>query len=213
MALSYSRTPFAYLLLFGALYAGFGVQSPYLPRLLQEHGLRAETIGIVLASGTAIRLFAGPLAGSIADRLDAPTLVFAGCAAGAALTSVGYLAAGGFWPLFAITLLQASALAPLAPLSDSLVLAAAAPHDGQERPGFDYGWVRGAGSGAFILGSVVSGQVVDRFGLPAIVWLNAALLGAAALFAPALARLCWPPLPACCAGGSRRRPPGCRPWR
>ena len=112
MALSYSRTPFAYLLLFGALYAGFGVQSPYLPRLLQEHGLRAETIGIVLASGTAIRLFAGPLAGSIADRLDAPTLVFAGCAAGAALTSVGYLAAGGFWPLFAITLLQASALAP-----------------------------------------------------------------------------------------------------
>src|SRR5947207_2637307 len=170
MALSYSRTPFAYLLLFGALYAGFGVQSPYLPRLLQEHGLRAETIGIVLASGTAIRLFAGPLAGSIADRLDAPTLVFAGCAAGAALTSVGYLAAGGFWPLFAITLLQASALAPLAPLSDSLVLAAAAPHDGQERPGFDYGWVRGAGSGAFILGSVVSGQVVDRYGPPAILW-------------------------------------------
>jgi hypothetical protein len=42
MALSYPRTLFAYFLLFGALYAGFGVQSPYLPRLLQEHGLRAE---------------------------------------------------------------------------------------------------------------------------------------------------------------------------
>ena len=78
MALSYSRTPFAYLLLFGALYGGFGVQSPYLPRLLQEHGLGAETIGIVLASGTAIRLAAGPLGGSIADRLDAPTLVLPG---------------------------------------------------------------------------------------------------------------------------------------
>src|SRR5437762_2083007 len=189
MALSYSRTPFAYFLLFAALYAGFGVQSPYLPRLLQEHGLRAETIGVVLAAGTAIRLAAGPIAGSIADRLDAPTLVFAGCAAGAALTSLGYLAAGGFWPIFAVTLLQASALAPLAPLGDSLVLAAAAPHDGQERPGFDYGWVRGAGSGAFILGLVISGQVVDRYGLPAIVWLNAALLGAAALFGPAMPRL------------------------
>src|SRR5437868_2049630 len=56
MALSYPRTLFAYFLLFAALYAGFGVQSPYLPRLLQEHGLRAETIGVVLAAGTAIRL-------------------------------------------------------------------------------------------------------------------------------------------------------------
>src|SRR3954453_12067791 len=114
MAPSYPRTLFAYFLLFAALYAGFGVQSPYLPRLLQENGLRAETIGVVLAAGTAIRLAAGPIAGSIADRLDAPTLVFAGCAAGAALTSLGYLAASGFWPIFAVTLLQASALAPLA---------------------------------------------------------------------------------------------------
>jgi hypothetical protein len=46
-------TPFlpallGYLLLFAALYAGFGVQSPYLPSLLQAHGLRPEAIGIVL---------------------------------------------------------------------------------------------------------------------------------------------------------------------
>src|SRR5438552_1204445 len=50
-------TPFlpallGYLLLFAALYAGFGVQSPYLPSLLQAHGLRPEAIGIVLAAGT-----------------------------------------------------------------------------------------------------------------------------------------------------------------
>src|SRR3954468_786533 len=70
MALSYPRTLSAYFLLFGALYAGFGVQSPYLPRLLQEHGLRAETIGIVLASGTAIRLAAGPLYGVRTGRLS-----------------------------------------------------------------------------------------------------------------------------------------------
>jgi len=46
-------TPFlpallGYLLLFAALYAGFGVQSPYLPSLLQAHGLQPEAIGIVL---------------------------------------------------------------------------------------------------------------------------------------------------------------------
>ena len=50
-----SHNPFGwYLVLFAGLYAGFGVQSPYLPSLLQEHGLAAEAIGTVLAAGTAI---------------------------------------------------------------------------------------------------------------------------------------------------------------
>src|SRR3979490_2044894 len=118
-------TPFlpalvGYLLLFAALYAGFGVQSPYLPSLLQEHGLRPETLGIVLAAGTAIRLAAGPTAGWLADRLDAARLVFAACAAVAAIAALGYLPAAGFWPLLTVTLLQASAIAPLGPPGDTL---------------------------------------------------------------------------------------------
>jgi PPP family 3-phenylpropionic acid transporter len=189
MALSLPATLVAYLMLFGALYAGFGVQSPYLPSLLKEHELGAQAIGIVLAAGTAIRLLAGPMAGRLADRLDAAKLVFAGCAAAAALLALGYLPAQGFWPLLGIALLQASALAPLAPLGDSLVLAAAAPHERGNRPGFDYGWVRGAGSAAFIIGLVVSGQAVDHYGLAAIVWLNAALLALAALFALGVPKL------------------------
>jgi len=47
-----SRTLAPYLILFAALYAGFGVQSPYLPAFLGEHGLVPETVGIVLAGGT-----------------------------------------------------------------------------------------------------------------------------------------------------------------
>ena len=52
-----------FLILFAALYAGFGVQSPYLPALLDDRGLRPEAIGMVLAAGTAVRLAAGPAAG------------------------------------------------------------------------------------------------------------------------------------------------------
>ena len=187
----------AYLVLFGSLYAAFGVQSPYLPRLLQEHGLGAEAIGTVLAAGTAIRLTAGPAAGYLADRLDIARLVFAGCATGAAVAAIFYLPARGFWPLLAVNLAQASALAPLAPLCDSLVLAAA----GTRRYGFDYAWVRGAGSGAFILGTVLAGQMVGRYGLAAVIWLNAALLAAAAFYAPAVPRLLTPPAQA---PGARR---------
>ncbi|MGE5269638.1 MAG: MFS transporter [Thiohalocapsa sp.] len=179
----------AYTALFAALYAGFGVQSPYLPPLLKDHGLAAGLIGTALASGTAIRLVAGPLAARLADRFDALRLVFAVCAATAAVAVIGYGPAYGFWPLLAVSLAQSSALAPLAQLADALVLGSAARHPG----GFAYGWVRGAGSGAFILGSVLSGQLVDRLGLGVVIWLNAALLSLAAMTAPATPRL---PLPA-----------------
>ena len=104
-----------------------------------------------MAAGTAIRLFAGPTAGRIADLLDAPRLVFATCAGAAALAAIGYAPAYGFWPLLAVTLVQAVALAPLAPLCDSMVPGSA----GAKRTGFSYGWVRGAGSAAFMIGILI----------------------------------------------------------
>src|SRR5579884_3024839 len=116
------RVLISYLALFAALYAAFGVQSPYLPALLQAHGLDAAAIGTVLAAATAIRLVAGPAAGRVADRLNAARLVLAACAAGAGLMALGYASAKGFWALLAVGLLQAAALAPLAPLADSLAL-------------------------------------------------------------------------------------------
>lgn len=177
-----------FLLLYGVLYAGFGVQSPYLPALLEGRGLRPEAIGAVLAAGTAIRLAAGPLAGRLADRREGIKAIFALCALAAAVFGLGYAALRGFGPLLAVTLLQAAALAPLAPLSDTLALAAAAPlAEGEE--GFPYGWVRGAGSAAFILGSLLSGQAIGRFGSAVIVWLGAALLAAAAAASPLAPRL------------------------
>jgi PPP family 3-phenylpropionic acid transporter len=178
----------SFLTLFAALYAGFGVQSPYLPALLQDHGLAAEAIGVVLASATAIRLAAGPIAGRLADRFDAIRLVFAACAGAAALAAMGYAVAHGLPQLLLVSLVQAAALAPLAPLCDALVLPAAGP-----QRGLNYGWMRGAGSAAFIAGSVVSGYAVGRYGLVAVIWLNAALLAGAACYAPIVPLL--PPQP------------------
>jgi PPP family 3-phenylpropionic acid transporter len=69
-------------------------------------------------------------------------------------------------------------LAPLSPVADTLALGA-----GDRPGGFEYGWVRGAGSGAFIIGNVVAGLAVGRAGLDVIIWLNAALLAVAAVLA------------------------------
>ena len=43
----------------------FGVQSPYLPSLLDSRSLPPEAIALVLAAGTAIRLVAAPAAGQL----------------------------------------------------------------------------------------------------------------------------------------------------
>jgi MFS transporter, PPP family, 3-phenylpropionic acid transporter len=48
---------------------------------------------------------------------------------------------------------------------------------------FQYGWVRGGASAAFIVGSVSAGQVVAAMSLGGIVWMNGTLLALAAVAA------------------------------
>ena len=178
---------FRFLLLYAALYAGFGVQSPYLPALLSDRGLEPAAIGLVLAAGTAVKLLAGPAAGRVADRTGAPHAVLAVAAGLAALLAPLYLFATGLLPLLGVVLVQMAALAPLAPLTDALALDSAAP-GARRSVGFDYGWLRGAGSAAFILGSLLAGAAIARTGTGIITGLQAALLAltgfAASFLAP-----------------------------
>ena len=172
-----------FILLFAFLSGAFGVHSPFFPSFLSARGLEPEAIGVVLATGTAIRLVAAPLAGHIADRLEASRAVLVLSLAAASLVAVGYLTAWGFWPLLLMSLVSAVALAPLAPVADALALGAAERRDATGHRAFDYGWVRGAGSAAFIAGSLLSGQAIGHFGLTVIVVLHAGLFAVASLVA------------------------------
>src|ERR1700741_4531354 len=179
---------YRFLILYGSLYAGFGVQSPYLPILLDNRHLRPETIALALAAGTAMRLMAAQVVARLADRLDAPKVFLALCTTAAALIGLGYLPAQGASLLIAVGVLHSAALAPLPPLSDTLALGAAAPA-GSGGAAIHYGWLRGCGSAAFALGLVLSGQMIAHFGIVVIVWLSTALLAAAAPMAPGVPQL------------------------
>lgn len=166
-----------FLILYGLLYAAFGVASPYLPAFIETRGISTGQIGLVFATGTAVRLLSAPLAGRIADRWRARREVVAACAVGGATAALLYLLVWDFWAILLVSLVQAVALAPLAPLTDALAVVAA--H--RPRVGFEYGWVRGTGSAAFIVGSIAVGWAIASFGLPSILlWQAALLLGAAA---------------------------------
>jgi len=150
-----------FALLFSALYLAFGAASPFLPAFFSSRGLAPEQVGLALSLATTIRLLSGPFAGRLADRLHALRIVLAICTAMAGLIALGLVPAQGFLLLLVVSLLHAAMLAPTTVLADALALGAASP-PGVARPRFEYGWVRGAGSAAFIVGSLVSGQAIAR---------------------------------------------------
>ncbi|WP_407519209.1 MFS transporter [Methylobacterium oryzisoli] len=161
-----------FLVVYAALYAGYGLTTPFLPSFLAERGLSPGEIGLVLAAGQAVRLAAGPLAGRAADRLSATRGVLAAAALLSAATALAYLAGSGLTGLLLVGVAHAAATAPLAPLADALALAAVRT---------SYGRVRGAGSAAFIAGTLAAGQVIAWSGLPALLVCGAALFGIMAL--------------------------------
>src|ERR1700757_1768307 len=95
-----------FVILYSALYAGFGVQSPYLPSLFESRNWGPEAIALVLGAGTAARLIAGPIVGRLADILDAPKAVLAASSAAAALIVLGYLQGTGLLLLVVVSVLQ-----------------------------------------------------------------------------------------------------------
>jgi MFS transporter, PPP family, 3-phenylpropionic acid transporter len=94
----------------------------------------------------------------------------------AAIIAFGYGLPAGFAIFLLVSVAHASALAPIVPIADAMTLAAA--------PGrFQYGWVRGGASAAFVVGAVGAGQVVQVTSLGGIVWMNGTLLALAAVAA------------------------------
>src|SRR6516225_3115929 len=174
------RALFRFITLYFALFSAFGFASPFLPAFLAGRGLGPEEVGFVLGAATALRLVCGPIAGRLADRLRAFRAEIAVCAVLAASAALLYLTAHGFWTVMVVSLLQAAALAPLLPLAH------ARPQ--QNTAGFEYGWVRGVGSAAFVAGTLLAGHAAGEYGLSAIIWLSAMALLAipfAAIFVPA----------------------------
>lgn len=160
--------------LYAAMYGAFGAASPFWPRLLEARGLTPEELGLLLGCGTIVRLVSAPVVGRLADAVAQLHAVLALCMLLAATFAICLMLPNGFRLLLLVHVMQAAALAPLTAIADALALHGAA------RNGFEYGWLRGTGSAAFVLGTLGAGYAIGRADVGIIVWINPALLAAGA---------------------------------
>lgn len=133
-----------------------------------SRGIEPQEIATILGTAMLVRLVAGPLAGRLADRSGATSGILAAALSLAGLFTFGFLLGHGFWTMLLVGLAQAVATAPLGPLADTLALA------GARDRGFEYGWVRAAGSAAFIGGTLLAGHLVGASGFAAGIAASAA---------------------------------------
>ena len=157
-------------LFYGAIFIGTGVSSPYLPVWFAHHGLSGSRIGLILSLPMLARAFTAPLLAVWADsfRLRRTALMLMAVV----VTGLFALLAlpGGFawWTL--VWFAASSMYSTLSPLTDVIVLARA------RRDGFNYGWPRGIGSAAFIVGNVGMGALLTRGSSDLVlVWMVAAI--------------------------------------
>ena len=170
----------SFILLYVLMYAAFGVASPFWPRFFETRGMSPQQIGLLLGLGTIIRLIAGPVAARVADRLQRLRQVLAAAAALAAGLAFGLPWVGGFWLFSIVRLGHEAALTPITSLADALALDASKSRT-PAGSGFEYGWVRGSASIAFVMGTLAAGQVIGWTALSSIAWMQGTLLmGAAA---------------------------------
>jgi PPP family 3-phenylpropionic acid transporter len=176
--------PLAYILLYVTMYAAFGVSSPFWPKFFESKALSWQQIGFILSAGMLIRLTAGPVVATLADVSGALRGALAACAALAATVGTAFLISKSFSSLLTIAMLQAATLAPMTSLADALAVNVAVPQVAGKP--FEYGWVRGSASAAFVLGTLAVGQFVSRTNFSPMIWMNVALLAATAATASLL---------------------------
>jgi PPP family 3-phenylpropionic acid transporter len=143
---------------YASFYGGFfltaGILLPFWPLWLENRGLGAVQIGIILALGPWMRVLANPIVAQIADRSGRAKTVLAVFAGLSVLAFAGFIPAQGFWWILAISLFTAFCFPAMLPISESQVMGAVLRHK------LDYGRIRLWGSITFIVATLGAGRLL-----------------------------------------------------
>lgn len=165
-----------------AIFAVMGLQLPFWPVWLRDHGVSAEGIGFLVAMGYFVRAIVGPGVSILADRIGDRRIPLIAVASLFTVSFAAFLFTDSFWPILVVSVFAYAGAAPMVPLKESMTMGFVA------LKGYDYGRIRLWGSLAFVAMTIVGGWIMTHFGSSGILWGSIALGGlivAAAWMLPA----------------------------
>jgi PPP family 3-phenylpropionic acid transporter len=176
-----SPTAFRLAFFFAAYFVVGGAALSWWPVWLADRGISPTEMGTIYMSRQFVTVAATLAAGWVANRLGAPSVLTPVLLTGAFVILIGHEWAYGFWPILITTLIWGATWHPVLSLSEGVAVAAC------KRERLDYGRVRTWGSVAFILGAVLCGMAVERWGPPWALyslWIGVAITLPAVLLLP-----------------------------
>ena len=142
-------------ILFAAMFTAIGVMLPFWPAWLEDRGLLAVEIGIIMAACQWGKVLVHPTVGAWVDRHQHRRATLIGLAVASWLGFAAMMPLSGFWPLLLISLPASACMAAMMPLSETVALSVA------RAKGAEYGRMRLWGSLTFMLAAVGTGAALD----------------------------------------------------
>jgi PPP family 3-phenylpropionic acid transporter len=153
----------------GAVYfwyfAFVGLFAPYFGLFLQSLGQGAFEIGVLLSLMQVARVLAPHGWAVLADRLGHRVRLLRLTLAMSAVCAAGFLAANGFWTLFAVIAAFGLVSSASMPLVESTTLSRLGGHMSR------YGAIRVWGSVGFVIAVLAGGWALDRVPIAVLPWL------------------------------------------
>jgi PPP family 3-phenylpropionic acid transporter len=149
---------------YGATFLAMGIHLPFWQVWLDSKGLNAEQIGIILATGSILKVIANPTVAQIADKYGERKRLIVLLTVLALCSFSLFTLSTSFWIILLINGLFLALWSPAMPLMESLTMQASKLHQ------FDYGRVRLWGSITFIVGAVGIGYILKRSSPDYIIW-------------------------------------------
>lgn len=168
---------------YGAVCLYSGIATPYWPVWLKSRGLSPTEIALLLAAPYLVRILAGPLIGSAADRHGDHKQALLLLLCGALCTQILFFAGHDFQPILALTVLSSIFFPAVLALMEVVTL------QGCQHAGLDYARVRVSGSASFMICSTLIGYWLDRSGAQILLPGTLIMLGLALYAATWLPRL------------------------
>lgn len=164
-------------LYYGAAFLAMGIHLPFWQVWLDAIGMSAEQIGVILATGSILKVVANPAVAQIADKYGERKRLIMVLTILAFCSFFLFTLSTSFWAILFVNGLYLAFWSPCMPLMESLTMQASRIHT------FDYGRVRLWGSITFIIGATGIGFILKQSSPDYIIWAILVIVGITAITA------------------------------